>query len=116
MSAGVRAARTLSVVAVGILAAVVFLVCKSDRETGDGGSNMSDSKIERILHEHTEAWMRLPGVVGVGIGETEGQPCIKIFASEKSEELARVLPDSVEGIPVLIQVTGEFNAHGDSSK
>ncbi len=56
--------------------------------------------------------MSLPGVVGTGIGECDGKPCIKIFAKAKSDSLAKQIPRQIDGYPIEIEVTGEFKAGG----
>ncbi len=66
--------------------------------------------IEEVQNAHTDAWMDIPGVVGTAIGETDGKPCIRIFVLERTEELERKFPSSVEGFPVIVEVTGEFRA------
>jgi len=64
--------------------------------------------IEQVLEEHTDEWMSLPGVVGTGIGESEGKLCIKVFVIEITPELQQQIPSEVEGYPVIIEETGEF--------
>jgi len=71
---------------------------------------MSAKTIEAVLEEHTDRWMDVPGVVGTAIGESQGQPCIVVFVVEKSDELGRKIPASVEGHPVVVEQTGEFRA------
>lgn len=59
------------------------------------------------VKEQNEPWLlSLPGVVGVGIGECDGQPCIKVFAMENTPELTRQIPRQIEGYPVEIEVIG----------
>lgn len=59
---------------------------------------------------HTDSLMAIPGVVGIGLGECDGTPCIKILVAEMTEALARRLPKTLEGHPVEVEVTGEFRA------
>lgn len=66
--------------------------------------------IEDALAEHTDAWMAIDGVEGTGIGLCEGVPCITVFVSRPPEEFAASLPDSVEGHPVRLEPTGQFEA------
>ncbi len=46
--------------------------------------------------------------MGTAIGELGGQPCIKILAVSKTEELVRKIPPVVEGFPVVIEGVGEI--------
>ena len=66
--------------------------------------------IEAAQAKLTDRVMALPGVVGIGIGECEGAPCIKVFVVRETEELDRQIPSTFEGFPVEMQVTGEFFA------
>ncbi len=57
---------------------------------------------------HTEALMRLDGVVGTGVGLDEnGEPAIKVFTLTAG---VRGIPDHVDGVPVRRVVTGMFVA------
>lgn len=71
---------------------------------------MKSRSIDKVLADHTEHLMGLPEVVGVGIGECAGKPCIKVFAARQSSALDEQLPDSLEGYAVEIEVTGEIKA------
>ena len=68
------------------------------------------STIEAAQAKLTDRVMALPGVVGLGIGECESAPCIKIFVVQRTPELDREIPSTFEGFPVEIQVTGEIRA------
>lgn len=74
---------------------------------------MPQKSIEQVLSDNTSRWMALPGVVGTGIGECNGKPCIKVFAAAKSDSLQRQIPKQIDGYPVEIEVTGEFKARGN---
>ena len=69
--------------------------------------------IEQVQAEHTDAWMALPGVVGIAIGEAEGEACIKVLVVEKTKELTSKIPSSVDGYRVILQETGEIRALDD---
>ena len=56
--------------------------------------------------------MSLLGVAGMGQGECEGQPCIKLFLSKRTPELLERLPASLEGYAVVVEETGDFRALG----
>jgi hypothetical protein len=64
--------------------------------------------IEDVMNEHRSALMRTPGVVGVGIGQCSGRPCIKVFVVEKTPALVSQVPSTLEGYDVAIEVTGGF--------
>ena len=52
--------------------------------------------------------MEIPGVVGVGIGQsrTTGEPFISVLVDEITPELQTMLPTELEGFEVRPQVTG----------
>jgi hypothetical protein len=68
--------------------------------------------IGAVLDEHQEELMRLPGVVGVGIGqdETTGEPIIVVLLAEPAPDLEKALPQKLDGYPVKPRVVGEIKA------
>ena len=64
----------------------------------------------QVKERHEEELLNLPGVVGVGIGLSEGDVVIKVFLEEMTPELERVLPNTLEGFTVVPEVTGKFIA------
>jgi hypothetical protein len=65
--------------------------------------------INSVMQAHTAEIMAIPGVTGLAISELEDKtPCIWVLVVEESEELARKIPDSLEGHPVKIVVSGEI--------
>lgn len=73
------------------------------------------STIEAAQAKLTDRLMPLPGVVGTGISECEGAPCIKVFLVRRTEELDGQIPSTFEGFPVVVQVTGEIRARPSDS-
>jgi hypothetical protein len=63
-----------------------------------------------VLEEHAPALMALPGVVGVGVGEREGAPCLRVFVARRTPEIATAIPAELGGYPVEVEETGEFHA------
>jgi hypothetical protein len=68
--------------------------------------------IRAVLDEHREELMRLPGVVGVGIGqdETTGEPIIVVLMAEPAPDLEKALPQKLDGYSVKPRVVGEIKA------
>ena len=80
-----------------------------------GGKGMASKAIEQVLQEQTPGWMSLPGVVGTGIGEHDGNPCIKVLVVKRTKELDDRIPSTVDGFLVITEETGEVRAlEGDS--
>ena len=71
---------------------------------------MAAKSIEQVLEAHTDEWMAVAGVVGTGIGHCDGEPCIRVLVSQKTHEIARRIPSTVEGFVVDVEETGEFRA------
>jgi hypothetical protein len=64
-----------------------------------------------VQDRHTDILMAEPGIVGTATGLNEhGRPAILVFA--KSFELARAafIPSNIEGVPVVVKITGEIFA------
>jgi hypothetical protein len=80
------------------------------RNDRSGEEGMPGKNIEEVLKEHTPELMSTPGVVGTAQGLCEGQPCIKVFAVEKTRDLEQKIPHTLEGYPVVIEETGRFRA------
>ena len=73
---------------------------------------MQENTITKVLKDHTDSLMALPGVVGIGQGLCDGVPCIKVFVMKDDPELMRQIPSTIEGHPVVIEVSGGFSAFG----
>ena len=58
------------------------------------------------LRELTRSVMGRPGVSGTALGEKRGKPCLKVYVSDP--KVARSLPKSLEGYPVVVETTGAF--------
>jgi hypothetical protein len=69
---------------------------------------MNERTIEQVLRAHTDEWMSIPGVVGTGLGERDGEPCIRIFVTRKTQQLLQKLPSAVDGFVVDVVQSGEF--------
>ena len=71
---------------------------------------MTANKIEKVLQEHSIDLMKIPGVVGVGQGLCNKQPCIKVYVVKKVSELKDKIPKKLEGYSVQIKETGIIRA------
>jgi hypothetical protein len=67
-----------------------------------------ERSIAEVLKDRTDWLLSLPGVVGTGIGECDGKPCIKVLVDRKTEELARTIPKTLGGFPVVTVETGKI--------
>ncbi|HET6400862.1 MAG TPA: hypothetical protein VFH95_05620 [Candidatus Kapabacteria bacterium] len=64
--------------------------------------------VSKVLSEHTDTWMNIPGVTGTGETKKDGKPAILILVDSNTDSLRSELPSTVEGYPVIIQETGEI--------
>jgi hypothetical protein len=71
---------------------------------------MSKQTIEQVQAKYQDRWMRIPGVVGVGIGAANGKMVIKVLVVKKTMELEQRIPKEAEGYSVIIEETGEIRA------
>lgn len=51
-----------------------------------------------------------PGVTAIGASLCEGLPCIRIYLEKADPELESALPKEIEGVPVVTEVSGIFQA------
>jgi hypothetical protein len=57
-------------------------------------SDASTPNIERVTKKHEAQLLQLPNVEGIGVGEQEGKPVIKVFVQQKVPE-ASLQPQEV---------------------
>ena len=67
---------------------------------------MTRPPIEQVQQAHTDAWMKIPGVVGTAIGLCDSTPCIKVLVVRATPELRKAIPDTVQGYRVTLDETG----------
>lgn len=75
-----------------------------DAVTSDGPA----ISIAEVLKDRTDWLLSLPGVVGTGIGERDGKPCIRVLVDRNTEELARTIPKTLGGYRVETVETGKI--------
>ncbi|MGD2153941.1 MAG: hypothetical protein PVG79_11795 [Gemmatimonadales bacterium] len=78
-----------------------------------GGSREADveaKSIQEVLRERSPGLMAVRGVTGTGLGECDGAPCLVVFVATDSRELREALPDTLDGYPVDVRVSGEVRA------
>jgi hypothetical protein len=91
--------------AVGALLALVLVIpaCASDGAP-------PERPADEVKQRHETELMSIPGVVGVGIGQCDGQACIKVLVEEETPELAGAVPADLEGVPVEMEEIGQVRA------
>lgn len=77
---------------------------------GEEEQAVTDSEVLRVKQAHEAQLMAIDGVVGVGIRENEiGEEVIWVYLRDAS--VRRQVPGELEGVPVVTEVTGEFEAY-----
>ena len=101
---------TLRGMAAGV--AVLFVAGLLAGGTGCGAEKATErtDDILTVKERHEGQLLAIPGVVGVGIGERAGEQHVVVMVEERTAEHDRQVPDTLEGYPVLIEVTGPIDA------
>ncbi len=82
-----------------------------DEASVEGGNDMPQIDIRAVKARHEADLLARPGVVSVGIGlDGEGRQVIIVGVDRAARIEALQLPDSLEGVPLLTQVTGQLRA------
>ena len=66
--------------------------------------------ITHVLERHRKTLIMVPGVVGIGEGELEGKPCVKVFVERKTNEIDERIPSTLDGYAVCVVESGRFRA------
>jgi len=92
----------------------VFLFTQFSKN--NGSDRLTNTKsIENVLAKHESSIMSVPGVAGIGIGDCNGQQCLKIYLEKETAE-SKKIPAEIEGFKVEKEITGPINALPDQSK
>ncbi|MEJ2139857.1 MAG: hypothetical protein P8Y61_10495 [Gammaproteobacteria bacterium] len=65
--------------------------------------------IASIIALHQDSVMQA-GVTGMGESRCDGKPCIRIYLEKDDPALTSSLPEELDGVPVVIEVSGQFEA------
>ncbi|HET6681097.1 MAG TPA: hypothetical protein VFG84_07835 [Gemmatimonadaceae bacterium] len=66
--------------------------------------------IADVQRDHERELLAIPGVVGIGIGECGGSPCLRVMADGLTRENRARIPSRIEGYRVEVDDTGEIRA------
>ena len=72
-------------------------------------------EINEVLRAHDKELLAIPGVVGlyVALLDDGKTPCLKVMLVQRSPETERAIPKTIEGYPVVVEVTGEIRPLGN---
>jgi hypothetical protein len=93
---------------VGLVLFALATGCQKNMAQDNSPSPKRD--INAVLRDHDKELLAIPGVVGVYVAVLEDgrTPCLKVMLARKTPESDRDIPKSIEGYPVLSEVTGEI--------
>jgi hypothetical protein len=95
----------------------LFSVSESHAASAQLPSSVNPAAVDAVRKakiRHEAQLMSVPGVVGVGIGQSEklpGQAAIEVYVKEPATAMRSQLPNSLDGIEVKIIETGEIHAY-----
>jgi hypothetical protein len=94
-------------------ALILFAACRPNMAQTSSPSPKRD--INAVLAAHDKELLAIPGVVGVYVGVLDDgrTPCLKVMLAEKNHETKRKIPQTLDGYPVITEVTGEIRALDD---
>ena len=93
---------------VGLVMFALAAGCQKNMAQDNSPSPKRD--INAVLRDHDKELLAIPGVVGVYVAVLEDgkTPCLKVMLARKTPESERDLPKTIEGYPVVSEVTGEI--------
>lgn len=94
---------------IGIIV-LLFIICCTGKIDNNGEKVMEQRTIQEVLTSHTPDLMSVPGVVGTAIGEQDGKPCIVVMVVQKTNDITKKIPLTLEGFPVVIKEVGEIRS------
>jgi hypothetical protein len=57
--------------------------------------------------------MERSDIVGVGISLSDGTPCLKVYCYDEHHA---PVPPEIDGVPVVVEITGEIVAGGEGMR
>ena len=65
--------------------------------------------VAEVIEANLDRLFGLEDVAGVAEGEIDGQPCIKIYLVQENTRTVLELPDEIDGIRLITEITGSFS-------
>jgi hypothetical protein len=93
----------------------LFVLTSCEKNMAQNNSPNEKRDINAVLRDHDKELLAIPGVVGVYVAVLEDgkTPCLKVMLARKTAETERALPKTLEGHPVVSEVTGEIRPLGN---
>ena len=106
MPSSISARIAMTLAGLALAAGFVLFYVAFDGE----GDNVTNKTLAEVVETHTPGLMARPEVVGTGIGECAGRPCIRVYVIEKTAELQSRIGAEIEGYPVELVESGPVRA------
>lgn len=99
----------------GVVGLAVFALAAGCEQNMAQDKTPPKRDINAVLRDHDKELLAVPGVVGVYVAVLEDgkTPCLKVMLAQKSAETERAIPKTLEGYPVVTEVTGEIRPLGN---
>ena len=65
--------------------------------------------VAEVIEANLDHLFSLEDVAGVAEGEVDGQPCIKIYLVQENTRTVLELPEKIDGIRLITEITGSFS-------
>jgi hypothetical protein len=98
-----------------VVSLAVFALTAGCQENMAQDKTTPKRDINEVLRDHDKELLAIPGVVGVYVAVLDDgkTPCLKVMLAQKSAETERAIPKTLEGYPVVTEVTGEIRPLGN---
>ncbi|MGH2936540.1 MAG: hypothetical protein ACRDPE_00275 [Solirubrobacterales bacterium] len=63
-----------------------------------------------VKERHEDELLKDDSVQGVGVGEHSGRPAILVYVTHSASRVKPSIPNSIEGVPVVVEESGGFKA------
>jgi hypothetical protein len=94
-----------------VIVLFILSACQSEIDnTTPTPAQQPEARMIEVLRRHEDQLLAVPGVVGVGIGQSTstGAFVINVMVDKKTPELEKKVPDTLEGYAVELITTGEI--------
>jgi hypothetical protein len=81
---------------------------KLDEPMVDEKTNIVDAKNKLKEQLHGKLWLK-----GIGIGESHGEPAIKVNVDKLTNEISKEVPEHIDNIKVILDEVGEIRVFDD---
>ena len=97
-----------------LIVALLIVVSGCRQNMAQNSSSAPNRDINAVLAAHDKELLAIPDVVGVYVGTLEDRRtlCLKVMLARQNPEAERKIPGTIEGYPVVREVTGQIRPLG----